>query len=154
VLLRVRLAAFEVGVVDPQEEPAAAGGEVADDALADPDLDAELLAALAAQRLCLGLTGFELAAGELPQAGQLGRVGAGGGQDRAAGADRGGDDDAGFGGALFAACFAHRPESRARRSERGEAVRGAAGPGHAAGVSGVWERAPGFEASAGYLKGS
>jgi hypothetical protein len=93
VLLRDGLAAAELGEVDPQQEPAAAGDQVAADTLADRNLDTEFFAAFADQRLGLGLVGFDLAAGELPLPRELGRVGAGGGEDAGSGADRGADDD-------------------------------------------------------------
>lgn len=96
MLLRVRLALGDRREVHPQQVPAVAGREVAADAFADFDLDAELLAAFAAQCLGLGLVRFDLAARELPQSGELGRVGAGGGEDAVLGADRGADDDARF----------------------------------------------------------
>jgi hypothetical protein len=59
----------------PQHRPAVRERHVGADPGADLDPHTELLGALAGQRLSFGLAGFDLAAGELPAARNLGRRG-------------------------------------------------------------------------------
>ena len=55
------------------------------EALSDADLDAEFLAQFARQGVGLGLAGGDLAAGQFPQSGQVGRAAALGDEDGGAG---------------------------------------------------------------------
>jgi hypothetical protein len=87
----------EAGGPDP-EDVGGLEGPFAGDALQGLGLDAEFLAELADEGLLGGLAGFELAAGELPAAGEFGWGAAAGGEEAAFVEEGGADhDDDGFG---------------------------------------------------------
>src|SRR5690606_23272553 len=92
VLAGLRYALGDVGQPHPKHV-AAAHGPVTADPLAEPYDHAQLLTALADQRLLLALPRLHLASGELPAAGQLRRVGALRGQQPPRLDDRGAHDD-------------------------------------------------------------
>jgi len=60
---------------DTQHRPAVREGHIGTDPVAHSDPHAELLEALAGERLGVGFTGLDLAARELPAPGHLGRRG-------------------------------------------------------------------------------
>jgi len=91
VLERAWLALDERGNVHVQGEAGSDVGRA--EQLTDGDPDTQLLAALAGQGAGRGLAGLDLAAGELPAAGERGRCAAPGGQHPAVVHDRGPDDD-------------------------------------------------------------